>query len=181
MKERNKKFFEQVHEFMYHHQNHLYINGVEEHPAEKSRLLTTCYTGMEDIVHALRWKIVHWKVLASPSKRRHRMDFLASHLQGYKSLKPETSKFTQSKYDINLKLVNSKCELPIIQWRSVRKVQKLTSVSKTIRAQTFLLFPSKIVSRLTFMDWLSLSMTGVTDDLSLRNRATDLHSLRMKY
>ena len=90
MKERNKKFFEQVHEFMYQYQNHLYINGVEEHPAEKSRLLTTCYTGMEDIVHALRWKIVHWKVLASPSKRRHRMDFLASHLQGYTSLKPET-------------------------------------------------------------------------------------------
>ena len=53
------------------------------------------------MVHELKWKIVHSNVLTSLSKQHHCMDFPVAHQQVQSFLKPETSKFTQYKYEIN--------------------------------------------------------------------------------
>lgn len=104
------------------------------------------------------------------------MILLGVHLQAHNSLKPELRKIVML-IRIYLFFVSQEKNTPtcnlqfpwvtkLINTTVTRKVQRLTSVSKTIRAHTFLRFPSKIVFKLTSTDWLSTA--GVTDDLISR-------------
>lgn len=114
-------------EFMYHQKNQVYINRRRAPRGEVSYSMkspshnmlhrdgghTTC-TQMENS------SFESFGITVKTTSLFRFSCFTSTRL--HTSLKPETRKFTQSKYDINLKLINSKCELPIIQLRSVRKV-----------------------------------------------------------